>query len=270
MIRPHCEEAAGGEKRYHQLLSPQELAGARRPGPPLCPEKTTATSEGPRAALLRGPCSHGCPRHSPRPTLADAPFPPHPHPPLFSPSSATQLRVPTPHPPDTGARPHSPLTANASNRKSNLLHKRPPPTIQKASRRTKCATHWLPIPPPLCKPPPHSSSLRVVSPPPLLFWTELLVLPSRIGCYTCRSWLGGLLLAVGSFLGRLPGLVAVLDSRLSNGRGVFYADWLSGGIERFQRPWLRGPDGAVAGSGVRCRFEALPADVTLWLHGARG
>lgn len=138
----------------------------------------------------------------------------------------------------------------ATNHRDNLRHQRPSPPIQKASRRTKRDAHWLPAPPLLCKPPPHSASLQVVPPPSRPFWTALSLLPSLIGCCTCRSELGCLPLAVGRFLGRRTGRSA--------GWGAPCADWPPAGFERCQRPGRKGPDGAVGVTGAARRAEARP------------
>lgn len=144
----------------------------------------------------------------------------------------------------------------AANRKTSLRHERPPPPIQKASRRTNRANHWLPATPPLCKPLPHSASLRDLPPPPPPFldgasppalsdWVAHLALTAG------RSPIGG---------GKFPGQTnrPRWGSRLLHGWALC-ADWLLGGFERFQRPQRRGPDGAAAGGGQGLRrSEALP------------
>lgn len=236
-----------------------------RPG--LRPARRTrpAAQRGPEAApssgaAPTGPRPHRCPGRNPRPTSA-GPAPgrrrPRRRPPRAPPAQPSPASS-APHPPAPGAgrppphRRHLPPTAKTASAMSGR-HRFKNRAAALRAPRIGCRSHRPSVSRRLIR---HLSEMPCPLPRP--FWTALRLLPPLVGCRTCRSWLSGLPLAVGRFLSRRTGQVAVPQSRLFNGGWVLRADWLLEGFERFQRPRRRDPDGAGKGGSRRPLPEALP------------
>lgn len=171
--------------------SPHTAGTGARPPPPPASRGPSGAPRGPSAALRHPQPPKRLPQSRGR--LRSAPKPPSPSPEAAAPPQA----VPE--------APRPPLTARPG-------QQRLPPRIQKASRRTKRAAHWLPVPAAACKPPPHSASLPDVPPSPFPCgsarapsdWLLRLPLSAR------RPPIGG---------GRGTGLAAISESRLLSGWG---------------------------------------------------
>lgn len=164
---PKARSDSGSCSRHRNRQMPAGLglrSAPRRPpaapGGPGAALSSGAAPSGPQAPLAP-PAQFSRPRPRPPAVLPGLGLP---QPPPGHTSCATAARSQRP-----GLAPPSPLMPPAANRKEKLRHERPPTQIQKASRRIKCAAHWLPVPPLLCKPPPHSASFRYVPPSSPLF-----------------------------------------------------------------------------------------------------